>query len=85
MIKLFTVLKDFLGWHSTKKLFAARYRIFSASYFAQGLVFGITGIAFPIYLQRQFNLTMGELVSMTILMQFPWFIKPFWGFIVSAR
>jgi Arabinose efflux permease len=81
MIKVLTVLKDFLGWHSTKKLFAARYRIFSASYFAQGLVFGITGIAFPIYLQRQFNLTMGELVSMTILMQFPWFIKPFWGFI----
>ena len=81
MIKSIVVIKDFLGWHSTKKLFEARYRIFSASYFAQGLVFGITGIAFPIYLQRQFNLTMGELVSMTILMQFPWFIKPFWGFI----
>jgi MFS family permease len=81
VIKLIVAVKDFLGWHSTKKLFEARYRIFSASYFAQGLVFGITGITFPIYLQRQFNLTMGELVSMTILMQFPWFIKPFWGFI----
>jgi MFS family permease len=81
MIKLIVAVKDFLGWHSTKKLFEARYRIFSASYFAQGLVFGVIGIAFPVYLQRQFNLTMGELVSMTILMQFPWFIKPFWGFI----
>lgn len=55
MIKLITVVNHFLGWHSTKKLLEARYRIFSASYFAQGLVFGITGIAFPIYLQRQFN------------------------------
>ncbi|GJQ58950.1 MAG: MFS transporter [Candidatus Scalindua sp. AMX11] len=81
MIKSIVAVKDFLGWHSTKKLFEARYRIFSASYFAQGLVFGVIGIAFPVYLQRQFNLTMGELVSMTILMQFPWFIKPFWGFI----
>ncbi|MHC4307899.1 MAG: MFS transporter [Planctomycetota bacterium] len=81
MIKAIVVVKDFFGWHSTKKLFEARYRIFSASYFAQGLVFGIIGIAFPIYLQKQFNLTMSELVSMTILIQFPWFIKPFWGFI----
>ncbi|MHC4270505.1 MAG: MFS transporter [Planctomycetota bacterium] len=81
MIKSIVVVKDFFGWHSTKKLFEARYRIFSASYFAQGLVFGIIGIAFPIYLQKQFNLTMSELVSMTILIQFPWFIKPFWGFI----
>ena len=61
MFKIISAVKDFLGWHATKKLFEARYRIFSASYFAQGLVFGITGIAFPIYLQKQFNLTMGEL------------------------
>ncbi len=79
--KFLEVVDTITSMRSTKKLFEPKYRIFSMTYFAQGVVFGITGLAFPIYLQRQFNLTMSELASMTILMQFPWFVKPLWGFV----